>query len=286
MKKVYIELSDICGLSCSFCPAPKGVRGVMPLSLFAKALDEALCFSRRIALHILGDPCYLDNLESYLVLARNKGAQVEVVTSGIYCHKHPASLLLSAPIYQLSISLEAGFDQHLVRHYAVLRALLDSHFRNPTCFVNLRIQDTLLFTKPDVLSALLYAILPQSFLNTQDAMMLHKDCIMRNFDTKGRIRLWKKALLVRKPSFVWAGFAPISKNTHKRCYGIIHQIGILSNGVVVPCCLDTGGQINLGDLHTQSLAQILRSSRAQNIAEGFKLGEAREELCMRCGFVL
>ncbi|MCW1582151.1 radical SAM protein, partial [Campylobacter jejuni] len=26
---MYIELSDICGLKCDFCPSRKGIRGVM-----------------------------------------------------------------------------------------------------------------------------------------------------------------------------------------------------------------------------------------------------------------
>ena len=32
-EKIYIELSDICGLNCGFCPSVKGVRGAMSVAL-------------------------------------------------------------------------------------------------------------------------------------------------------------------------------------------------------------------------------------------------------------
>lgn len=33
-KKLYIELSDICGLKCDFCPSKKALRGVMSVEKF------------------------------------------------------------------------------------------------------------------------------------------------------------------------------------------------------------------------------------------------------------
>ena len=35
-EKIYIELSDICGLNCGFCPSVKGVRGAMSAEKFGK----------------------------------------------------------------------------------------------------------------------------------------------------------------------------------------------------------------------------------------------------------
>ena len=159
MKKIYIELSDICHLACSFCPAPKGVRGVMSLEAFTQALDSALMLTKRIALHILGDPCALPNLAHYLAIARKKGAQIELVTSGAFFHKHSPQALLSPPIHQLSISLEAGIDNAIASYATKLAPLLAHHLHNPSCFLNLRIQDSSLCQNPQALCTLLRQIL-------------------------------------------------------------------------------------------------------------------------------
>ena len=43
---------------------------------FAHCLKEAFGFSRHIALHILGDPCALENLDEYLNIARKIGLEL------------------------------------------------------------------------------------------------------------------------------------------------------------------------------------------------------------------
>lgn len=291
MKKIYIELSDICHLACSFCPAPKGVRGVMSLEAFTQALDSALMLTKRIALHILGDPCALPNLAHYLAIARKKGAQIELVTSGAFFHKHSPQALLSPPIHQLSISLEAGIDNAIASYATKLAPLLAHHLHNPSCFLNLRIQDSSLYQNPQALCTLLRQILPEStFTPTHNAYhhALHHalacDDISALFDEKGRIRLWGRAFLIKKTHFTWAGFATMPKS-RKSCHALTQQIGILSDGTIVPCCMDTQGAINLGNIAQKSLQEALRSPRAVAMKNGFKNQIAVESLCQHCGFV-
>ena len=68
------------------------------------------------------------------------------------------------------------------------------------------------------------------------------------------------------------------------CYGLRDQVGVLWDGTVVPCCLDHEGDIPLGNLYRQTLAEILDSPRARAIYDGFSQGRASEALCRRCGF--
>ena len=349
MKKIYIELSDICNLACSFCPATKAKRGIMGVKDFAHCLKEAFGFSRHIALHILGDPCALENLDEYLNIARkiglelNKTPKIDIVTSGAFFGKHTVDMLLSPPIFQLSISLEAGVDNFfkkilpkndfanidfgkngvasgdfgvsqnpsqkssLKRFSAYLDAiiaLLCAHKANPQIFLNLRIQDLrTLRDKPAlcVICGYLAPLVDFDFLSRQSGKSIAtiKEAFLGGnidflLDAKGRIRLWEKAIFVVKHSFVWAGFDnkngiksmgqnPKHHKYHK-CYALTQQVGILSNGIVVPCCIDGEGEINLGNIFETPLKQILDCARARNIIDGFRLGEAREELCRSCGF--
>ncbi|WP_312712672.1 SPASM domain-containing protein, partial [Proteiniclasticum ruminis] len=66
--------------------------------------------------------------------------------------------------------------------------------------------------------------------------------------------------------------------------GLKDQVGILTDGTVVPCCLDGEGIINLGNISEQSFFSILSSERAVNLAEGFSRRIAVEELCRKCGY--
>ena len=59
---------------------------------------------------------------------------------------------------------------------------------------------------------------------------------------------------------------------------------MLVDGTVVPCCLDHEGDVALGNLFTQPLTEILTSSRACALREGFSRRKPAEELCRRCGF--
>jgi radical SAM protein with 4Fe4S-binding SPASM domain len=59
---------------------------------------------------------------------------------------------------------------------------------------------------------------------------------------------------------------------------------VLADGTVVPCCLDHNGDIPLGNLFTQSMEEILASSRANALYDGFSHRKAVEPLCQTCGY--
>ena len=66
------------------------------------------------------------------------------------------------------------------------------------------------------------------------------------------------------------------------CKALHKQIGVLSDGSLVPCCMDHNGDITLGNLFTQSLDEILNSPRAKAMVEGFRHHKATELLCRNC----
>ena len=68
------------------------------------------------------------------------------------------------------------------------------------------------------------------------------------------------------------------------CYGLSDHFGILSDGTVVPCCLDADGVIKLGNVFLGPIADILSSEKATKIREGFKRRCGVEELCKKCGY--
>ncbi|MGL2434855.1 radical SAM/SPASM domain-containing protein [Helicobacter pylori] len=277
-KKIYIELSDICGLQCSFCPNPKNIRGEMPLELFEKICKEAAPLTPIITFHVLGDPCKLKNLNHYLNAAKRFSLKVDLVTSGAYLHDFET--LLQDAIYQISISLDAGLDNHnkLNQHRYIQKILEFCRYKcekNSEVFLNLRIQDSTLEKHQNLIKPFL-----ESF-----------ECVsLETLKSQGRARLFKKSFLNIQKTFKWPDLnAPNPLNQESKipyCYGLIKQIAILSNGVVVPCCMDTQAHINLGDLNHMPLKDILNSQKAMAIKTHFLKGEALELLCKNCSYPL
>ncbi|GAA8402916.1 radical SAM/SPASM domain-containing protein [Helicobacter pylori] len=277
-KKIYIELSDICGLQCSFCPNPKNIRGVMPLELFEKICKEAAPLTPIITLHVLGDPCKLKNLNHYLNAAKRFSLKVDLVTSGVYLRDFET--LLQDAIYQISISLDAGLDNHnkLNQHRYIQKILEFCHYKcekNSEVFLNLRIQDSTLEKHQNLIKPFL-----ESF-----------ECVsLEGLKSQSRVRLFKKSFLNIQKTFKWPNLnAPNPLNQESKipyCYGLIKQIAILSNGVVVPCCMDTQAHISLGDLNHMPLKDILNSQKAMAIKTHFLKGEALELLCQNCSYPL
>lgn len=250
----------------------------MPLELFEKICKEAAPLTPIITLHVLGDPCKLKNLNRYLSTAKRFSLKVDLVTSGVYLCDFET--LLQDAIYQISISLDAGLDNHnkLNQHRYIQKILEFCRYKfekNSEVFLNLRIQDSTL----------------EKYQNSIKPFLESFECVsLETLKSQGHARLFKKSFLNIQKTFKWPNLnAPNPLNQESKipyCYGLIKQIAILSNGVVVPCCMDTQAHINLGDLNHMPLKDILKSQKAMAIKTHFLKGEALELLCQNCSYPL
>ncbi len=250
----------------------------MPLELFEKVCKEAAPLTQIITLHVLGDPCKLKHLNHYLNTARRFSLKVDLVTSGVYLRDFET--LLQDVIYQISISLDAGLDNHnQINQHRYIQKILEfcryKFEKNSEVFLNLRIQDSTLDKHQNLI---------KPFLESFELLSLE------GLKTQGRARLFKKSFLNIQKTFKWPDLNaqnPLNQESKiPYCYGLIKQIAILSNGVVVPCCMDTQANISLGDLNHTPLKDILKSQKAMAIKTHFLKGEALELLCKNCSYPL
>ena len=102
-------------------------------------------------------------------------------------------------------------------------------------------------------------------------------------NTKG-YRIRPKFFLEWGDRFEWPDKEAPIQGENVFCYGMRDHFGILCDGSVVPCCLDSDGVITLGNIFTEEISDILNSPRARAIVEGFSCRRASEELCRRCGY--
>ena len=66
---------------------------------------------------------------------------------------------------------------------------------------------------------------------------------------------------------------------------MIDHIGILSDGRVIPCCLDSEGIITLGNIYNENLDEILDKKIVKEMINGFKNNYKCQELCKHCNFI-
>ncbi|EAJ1621452.1 radical SAM protein [Campylobacter upsaliensis] len=275
-KKIYIELSDICGLKCEFCPSQKARRGVLSLQDFEKIATQIYDKAELFALHLLGDPLILSDLRSYINLAKAYKMKLEITTSGFYLNEENQNLLLEFEnIHQINISLASFFSQKKLDLNAYLKPILklcERHFKcKNSSFINLRLWNFNMDFKAPKENGAIYELLRQNF--------------KEEFDFKAsKIRLQRHIILHQARRFTWPSLnAPfISKKGF--CYALKEQVGILSDGTLVPCCLDSGGAINLGNVLENSFQNLLETKKFLDLKQGFERGERLENLCQRCEF--
>ena len=103
-----------------------------------------------------------------------------------------------------------------------------------------------------------------------------------NFDF---VSLSNRVFLNSFHEFIWPDFNNNFYSDKGKCYGLINHIGILSDGRIVPCCLDSNGDICLGNIFSDSLETILKSDRVNNMISNFKKNRKCETLCCHCNFL-
>lgn len=85
--------------------------------------------------------------------------------------------------------------------------------------------------------------------------------------------------------FIWPDINNNYYNEFGICYALKDHIGILVDGTVIPCCLDSKGIINLGNIYINNLDDILSQDRVKNMISNFKSHKKCEELCKHCKFI-
>ncbi|MDE5603579.1 MAG: SPASM domain-containing protein [Helicobacter sp.] len=274
-EKIFIEITNFCGLDCSFCTPKKQAKVIMPIEEFEKIAQRISPYTNLCALHILGDPLSLKNLSQYLQIAQFYNLKLEITSSGFYL-EDKIDLLLNTPcIHQINISLISALYQNKVinfeEYFQPILRLCNTHQKlKSEKFINLRLWNLDRNFNPPTLNTEIYNLLKRYF-------------VFQNISVF-KIRLNYKIFLHQARRFEWANVDSTILHRKGFCYGGIKQLGILCDGRVVPCCFDTRGDINLGNILEESLEKILSKPRRKALVQGFKNNELVESLCQSCSY--
>ena len=279
--RIYIELTNVCGLSCSFCPTKELPSRVMDLVFFESIIKQAKTYTNEIACHVVGDPLTQSNLHEYLDIIHKYGMKAMLTTSGYFLKKHRYDTLFHPCVKQINISLNSynkndtslTFEQYITPVLALCHEKLK---RKEELFINLRVWNLDEMMSERNFNEMLFSRLSEAF----DALLVLETIYT---EKPKSIRLASKILVHFDNYFEWPSLN--NKNYGDgTCQGLQSHIAILASGKVVPCCLDCDGVIELGDLHIESLDNMLQSQKSRAMLEGFKEGKAVEELCQKCSY--
>lgn len=267
--KVYVEITNICNMSCSFCHGHKRAPRQMNMDEFKLILNKLTEKTKYIYYHLMGEPLTHPLLPEFIKLAGERGYKSIVTTNGTLLNKREKELL-SSGVHKINISLHSfeGDDYENHTRYISQLAEFSKKAANNGVIVVFRLWNKGFDSGKN-----------------ETAFNMLKENISGEWvkNTRG-IRIRDKIHIEWGERFEWPDSNAEIKGNNFFCYGLKDQFGILADGTVVPCCLDSDGVINLGNIFYDDIDSILNSERALYMVEGFKRGVATEDLCKRCGY--
>lgn len=269
-RKVYLEISNLCNLRCAFCPGTQRQGRRMTEGEFSLLLSRLKPYTDYLYFHLMGEPLCHPQLERFLELAGQAGFRVILTTNGTLLARQQEVLLRAPALHKVNISLHAfeandlsmPFGEYLQQCFAFGQAAKGEKL----VVYRLWNQGGAEKRNQQILQAL-ETVFPKPWVQERQG-----------------IRLADKMYLEYGDKFDWPDLSAPEGDAPVFCYGLKDQIGVLCDGTVVPCCLDHEGDIPLGNLLQQDMAEILDNPRAKAMLDGFRRGEPSEQLCRRCGY--
>lgn len=264
--RCYIEITNTCNLDCHFCPKHQRKRRQLSAEEFDLLTDKVrgkVCF---LYFHLMGEPLLHPLLPQFITMAREKGFKTVLTSNGTLLHR--AMNLLDTLPHKVQLSLhshESNARGELSSYMEEVMNFATQAAAKGTCVVLRLWNQGGMDKENEQVMDYIAEYVPRPWKERPDGFRLC-DNLYLEFDRK----------------FEWPSANASSAKREVFCKALLKQIGVLSDGSLVPCCLDHNGDVVLGNLFHQSLEEILSSPRAQAMIEGFQHHTATEALCLNC----
>lgn len=278
-ERLYIEISNICNLQCTFCPEVIREKKIMSPVDFKKFAIQASPYTKQICLHLMGEPLAHPQFREIMQICDELNLKIFLTTNGTLIRKHSNELQQWKSLEQINFSVHSYFaNPEKVTLEDYLTPILEfcDQSREKPYYINLRLWNLEKTNFQKDQNVRVFAILEPHFktqLNTAVDVRLNKSKKIVN-----------KTYLHFDTEFVWPSPEQPLRSAAGSCYGLRKQLAIHANGDVVPCCLDKERVLKLGNVHEQPLSAIMQTERSRKIKSGFERGELVEDLCQRCQY--
>ena len=270
LKRAYLEITNVCNLSCAFCPGTKRAPRFMSEATFGALAAKLSGRTQYLYLHLMGEPLLHPLLGRFLEIAEENALPVILTTNGTLLREKGELLCAAKALHKVSLSLQS-FE-------ANEGGSLEDYLRGCTDFARRAAE------AGKICELRLWNLGGLESLNGEIEAFLEREFPKPWPKGRGGWKLREDVWLEPGERFDWPALTAGDRGEDCFCYGLRDQVGVLVDGTVVPCCLDHDGDVPLGNLLEQELDEILRGERARAIYEGFSQRKAVEALCRSCGF--
>lgn len=269
-KKIYIEITNSCNLSCSFCSKTKRSIKFMTKEEFEHILQEIHGRTNYIYLHIKGEPLLHPQIIDFLKLAEKYNLKVNLTTNGTLFPKLVNNLKNCKSLHKINFSLHS--ENNMSDYFESIFTNVEKLPKETIIVYRIW---TLKDGKLDEKSTEIVEKLKKYYnLSTET---------VEKIKTEKNIKISSTIYVDKDNEFVWPDING-NKNCNGFCQALKTQIGILSDGTVVPCCLDGEGNINLGNIYEESFIDILSKDKIIKLKRSFEDRKLTEKLCLNCTY--
>lgn len=269
-KKIYIEITNRCNLNCSFCGKNKRDFRDMSLLEFELVINKIKKYTDYIYLHVKGEPLLYSNLDSLLSICDNTNIKVNITTNGVFLKEKLSVLINHFCIRQINISLHSENNK---KNY-FLDVFSSGKILSTKMFISYRIWDLKDYKLNKKSTEIVDKIIEFYNLSPVIVDKLYND---------KNIKIASNTFVNKENIFTW----PDIDNdilVDGFCYGLKTHIAILSNGDIVPCCLDANGEIKLGNIFEDTLDVVLNGDTYKSLLKSFEDNKSLHPLCKSCNF--
>lgn len=235
---------------------------------FKIILEKIKNYTDTIYLHVKGEPLIHPNLVDFLNLAEEFNLKVNITTNGTLFPKLVDKIKDCASLKKINFSLHSEND-----YPNYVENIFENINKIPNTTIVYRLW-TLSDGKLDKKST--------EIVNKIEKYYKLSPEVVDKIKKEANVKIFPNIYVDKDNQFEWP-----KVTNHKSCgfcYALKTHIAILVDGTVVPCCLDSNGVINLGNIYNESLDEIINSSRYQNLKKSFQDRKPSEELCASCTY--
>jgi len=315
VKRLHLELTNMCNFSCEFCPDHKMKRkkGIMPLEM-AKSIIKDVSESEvaeLVLFHVMGEPILYPKLLEISEYASSLKVDVCITTNSSLMDLELFRRLTNIGIKKIIISLQTpdentfsmrgakgiSFKDYAARISSIAREVLNGK-RKPCLEINF-------LSSP--LRRLIIPIAKEFSIadNSKELRVQLKtwaEIILKGSILEERLPdIFKK--INRTHSFI-ENLIPITENLSFRtrivgdwavhfdrknvnaflgyCPGLQENFGILWNGKYTFCCTDYDGRTSDLNYTSTSITDFLNSETVQEVVKGFQRARVLHPYCKQC----
>lgn len=281
--RAYLEITTFCNKNCSFCVGTERKKEFLSPSLFEERLKKVLPVTENIYLHVMGEPLLHPDFQEIASLCRKYNAKLTLVTNGSLLKGKEDPLLENPALYQINFSLHGirlGSPEDEKDLENILLFCQRAAKERKDLYINLRLWNQKSKEEKEIkkLNTFLLSKIGEKFpLPPERSLQFSPG--RKSKHLTGRIYLNMDTF------FQWPETEKELIKARGFCHGLRDQFGVLCDGTLVPCCLDTEGKVSLGNIHEEkSLQELLASPLAEKIRKGFEKGVAEHPFCQKCSF--